>query len=113
MAVPLIVALGRAVPINHSVEVTQAGHAFSIGELQQNPMTTQPRLFWPGNRRRSAITIYAPVDSEGVYIGGDSSVIPEWGAYLPPGQMFKITAYYGPIWVIAQKGLQQVFVIET
>jgi hypothetical protein len=110
---PLIVALGRAVPLNRNVEVAQINHGLLEAELEMKPLMTLPRLFWPANRHRESITIYAPVDGPGVYIGGDATVTEAWGTFLPPGQAFKLLAYYGPLWVISRSGLHKAYVVET
>ncbi len=99
--------------MNRNVEVTQEGHPFAEGQLELKP-STLGRLYWPMNRRRQTITLYVPTDGNGVWVGGDPSVTKDTGAYLPPGQSFKLSAYYGPLWVVSDPpGIQSVFAIET
>jgi hypothetical protein len=114
MPIPLIVALGRSVPLNRNIEAQQINHGFNEADLKIAPWAkTTPRLFFPANGARKTITLYVPVDGKGVYVGGDSSLTKETGAELSPGQAFRLFAYYGPLWVIAESGLQQVFAVET
>jgi hypothetical protein len=97
--VPLIVALGRSVPLQANIEATSAAHLFSEGQLRMDSAVSQPRISWPAGRRKK-IELKAPVDGHGAYVGADITVSPETGFFVGPGQSVSIVNYHGPLWAM-------------
>jgi hypothetical protein len=112
MADPLIVALGRAVPIHRNVEAMNIAIEQTAGELEMRPDLSQPRLFW-GARARKTISIYVPKGGDPIWVGGDDSVTLQTGCQIQPGVQARLLNYSGPIWIVAERGIPRAYVVET